>query len=53
MDQEDRDRLIKIETDVSWVRSILDKHISDHVKIKILCVGALLSAGVALLVALI
>ena len=53
MNQEDRDRLIKIETDVSWVRSILKDHISDHAKIKILCAGALLSAGLALLVALV
>lgn len=53
MDQEDRERLIKIETDVSWVRSLLKDHLSDHFKIKLLCAGALISAGFALLVALI
>lgn len=53
MDQEDRERLIKIETDVSWVRAILKDHLSDHSKIKIMSVAAVLSAGIALLVALV
>ena len=53
MDQEDRDRLIKIETDVSWLRTGFTAHLSEHFKVKLLAVGALLSAGLALLVALI
>ncbi|KKL55441.1 hypothetical protein LCGC14_2255360 [marine sediment metagenome] len=48
MDQEDRDRLIKIEVDVSWLRSMFETHVSEHFKIKILAWGAALAAMTAL-----
>lgn len=52
MDQEDRDRLIKIETDVSWLRSMFKTHVSEHFMLRILMLGSVFAAASALLVAL-
>lgn len=53
MDKEDRDRLIKIETDVSWLRTGFTIHLSEHFKVKILVIGSVIAAASALVIALI
>ena len=53
MDQEDRDRLIKIETDVSWLRSTFKTHISEHFRIRLLVLGSAIAAASALAIALV
>ncbi len=53
MEEADRDRLIKIETDVSWLRTAIENHLSEHSKVKMLAIGSVIAAVTALLVALI
>ena len=53
MDQKDKERLIKIETDVSWLRAGFTIHLSEHFKVKILVIGSAIAAASALLIALI
>ena len=53
MDQEDRDRLIKIETDVSWLRTGFTAHLSEHTKIRLLFFGSVIASLTALAIALV
>jgi len=53
MDQLDRDRLIKIETDVSWLRAAVQAHLSEHTKIRLLFIGSVIASLTALAIALI
>jgi hypothetical protein len=50
MEKDDRDRLIKMETDVQWIRNSIDKHLKEHFMLRLGVYGALLSAGIGLLV---
>ena len=52
-DQEDRDRLIKVETDVSWIRKKIDEHMKEHFLVRMALYGALISSGLALIISLI
>jgi len=51
MEQDDRDRLMKVETDVDWIRASIEKHLKEHFLVRIGVYGALLSAGLSILIA--
>lgn len=53
MEKDDRDRLIKMETDVQWIRNSIDKHLKEHFLVRIGVYGALLSAGLSIIIAVI
>ncbi len=53
MDAKDKERLVEVHTDIKWLKKAFTAHLSEHFKVRILALGALISAGIALLVALV
>ncbi len=53
MNQEERDILIEVRSDTKWLKSAFTTHLSEHFRVRILCVGALIAAVSALLIALV
>lgn len=49
MDQEDRDRLIKIEVNVDWLKAGWIEHLKSHKTLRYLVYGAIIAAAVGLL----
>ncbi len=53
MDAKDKERLVEVHTDIKWLKKAFTTHLSEHFRVRILCVGALIAAVSALLIALV
>ncbi len=53
MDAKDKERLVEVHTDIKWLKAAFTTHLSEHFRVRILCVGSAIAAAAALLVALV
>ena len=53
MEQEDRDTLIEIRTDVQWLKTAFTTHLTEHFRIRLLVLGSVIAAASALVIALV
>lgn len=52
MDQEDKERLVKIEVNVGWLKTAFATHLSEHTRVRLLVMGSAIAAVAAILISL-